>query len=66
MYPQIAEGGVHTADPYLPAVMHLHSCEYSATNYFGNEGSDVDFYVYCALHVAIPKYGEGVRARKKK
>jgi hypothetical protein len=45
----------------VPAIAHLHSCEYSATGYFGNEGSEIDLYVYGALHVAIPPYGEGVR-----
>jgi len=59
MYP---EGRVHAADPDLPALAHLHACEYSATGYFGNEGSDIDLYVYGALHVAIPPYGEGTRA----
>jgi hypothetical protein len=62
MYPEIAEGRAHAVDPDLPALMHLHACEYSATGYFGNEGSDVDFYIYCALHVPIPPYGEGIRA----
>jgi hypothetical protein len=58
MYP----GGTSAKDPDLPAIAHLHSCEYSATGYFGNEGSDIDLYVYGALHVAIPPYGEGARA----
>jgi hypothetical protein len=62
MYPGTAEGQAPAADPELPALAHLHSCEYSATGYFGNEGSDIDLYVYGALHVAIPPYGEGVRA----
>jgi hypothetical protein len=62
MYPQIAEGRPHVADPDLPALAHLHACEYSATGYFGNEGSEIDLYIYCALHVAIPPYGEGTRA----
>lgn len=65
MYPKIAEGRAHTVDPDLPALMHLHTCEYSATGYFGNEGSDTDLYIYCALHVAIPPYGEGARAVTK-
>jgi hypothetical protein len=30
--------------------------------YFGSEGSDMDLYIYCAVHVAIPRYGEGARA----
>ena len=54
--------GVSATDPDLPAIAHLHSCEYSATGYFGNEGSDIDLYVYGALHVAIPPYDEGARA----
>jgi len=62
MYPEIAEGRGHAVNPDLPALMHLHACEYSATGYFGNEGSDIDLYIYCALHVAIPRYGEGARA----
>jgi hypothetical protein len=65
MYPEIAEGRPHAADPDLPALMHLHACEYSATGYFGNEGSDIDLYVYGALHVAIPPYGKGARAVTK-
>ncbi len=59
LYP---EGRGHATDPDLPAIAHLHSCEYSATGYFGNEGGDIDLYVYGALHVAIPPYGEGTRA----
>ena len=62
MYPEIAEGRAQAVDPDLPALMHLHECEYSATGYFGNEGSEIDLYIYCALHVAIPPYGEGARA----
>src|SRR5438132_14175566 len=62
MYPEIAVGRVQPADPDLPALVHLHACEYSATGYFGNEGSDIDLYVYGALHLAIPPYGEGTRA----
>jgi hypothetical protein len=65
MYPEIAEGRPHVADPDLPALMHLHACEYSATGYFGNEGSDIDLYVYGALHAAIPPYGKGARAVNK-
>jgi hypothetical protein len=61
MYPEIAEGRARAVDPDLPVLMHLHACEYSATGYFGNEGSDIDLYIYCALHVPIPPYGEGVR-----
>jgi hypothetical protein len=46
----------------LPAAGRLHSCEYCEWGYFGNEASDVDFYIYAALHVHIPKLGEGPRA----
>jgi hypothetical protein len=62
MYPEIAEGWAHAVDPDLPALMYLHACEYSATGYLGSEGSDMDLYIYCAVHVAIPRYGEGARA----
>ena len=65
MYPEIAEGRAHAVDPDLPALMHLHACEYSATGYFGNEGSEIDLYIYCALHVAIPPYGKRARAVTK-
>lgn len=41
------ERSAHTVDPDLAALMHLHACEYSATGYFGNKGSDTDFYIYC-------------------
>ena len=60
--PTIYPRGASATDPDLPAIAHLHSCEYSATGYFGNEGSDIDLYVYGALHVEIPPYGEGTRA----
>src|SRR5437867_3896125 len=62
MYPGANEGRAQAVDPDLPALSHLHACEYSATGYFGNEGSDIDLYTYCALHLAIPPYGEGARA----
>jgi hypothetical protein len=65
MYPGAAAGRAQTQDPELPALAHLHACEYSATGYFGNEGSEVDFYIYGALHVAIPPYGEGSRVAGK-
>lgn len=64
MYPHGDEGRT-PADPELPAILHLHGCEYSATGYFGNEGGYTDFYVYGALHVTIPPYGEGTRAETK-
>jgi len=65
MYPEIAEGRTPAANPDLPAVAYLHGCEYSATSYFGNEGGYTDLYIYGALHVAIPPYGEGARAVTK-
>jgi hypothetical protein len=61
MYPGAAADRAQTQDPELPALAHLHECEYSATGYFGNEGSEVDFYIYGALHVEIPPYGAGPR-----
>lgn len=65
MYPNLAEGRAPVADPDVPALAHFHSCEYSATGYFGNEGSYVDFYVYGALHVDIPPLGEAARTTAK-
>lgn len=62
MYPRISEDGNREPDPDLPALAHLHECEYSATGYFGNEGSDIDLYTYGALHVAIPTYDERTNA----
>lgn len=49
----------------LPAAARLHSCEYSDTGYFGNEGSEIDLYAYAALHIEIPPLGQGPRAREK-
>jgi hypothetical protein len=60
MYPETAEGRAHAADPDLPALMHLRACEYSSTGYFGNEGSDIDLYVYGALHVASRRMAKGL------
>lgn len=66
MYPQLTDGGrAPAADPDVPALAHFHSCEYSATGYFGNEGSYVDFYVYGALHLDIPPHGTATRATAK-
>lgn len=48
-------------NPDLPALEYLHACNYSATGYFGNEAGDTEFYVYAALHVVIPPFGEGAR-----
>ena len=30
--------------------------------FFSATDSDIDLYIYCAVHVAIPRYGEGARA----
>jgi hypothetical protein len=60
MYPR----GASATDPDLPAIVHLHSCEYSATGYLGNEGGDIDLYLYGALHVEIPPSGEGARVAR--
>jgi hypothetical protein len=62
LYPGASSGRVASPDPDLPAIAHMHSCEYSATGYFGNEGSDIDLYVYAALHVTIPPQGHEARA----
>lgn len=61
MYPGASGGQPASPDPDLPAIAHLHECEYSATGYFGNEGSETDFYIYGALHVEFPPYGASPR-----
>lgn len=48
-------------DSDLPAAAHLHSCDYCPWGYFGNESSEVDLYVFAALHIQIPKFGRGLR-----
>jgi hypothetical protein len=54
-----------TRDPELPAAAQLHSADYCPWGYFGNESSEVDFYTFAALHVEIPKLGQGPRATAK-
>jgi hypothetical protein len=59
----VALRGVDTGtDSELPVAGHLHSCEYCEWGYFGNEASDVDFYIYAALHVRVPELGVDPRA----
>jgi hypothetical protein len=48
-------------DSELAAAAHLHTCEYCAWGYFGNESSEIDLYTYAALHFEIPALGEGPR-----
>jgi hypothetical protein len=50
------------SDPELPAAARLHSCEYSPWGYFGNESSEIDLYIFAALHIEVPKFGQGLRA----
>jgi hypothetical protein len=52
-------------DAELPAAAYLHSCDYCPWGYFGNESSEVDLYTFAALHIAIPRFGQGPRAPKK-
>lgn len=47
--------------PNSPAANRMHSCEYCEWGYFGNEASDVDFYIYAALHIRIPPLGGRAR-----
>jgi hypothetical protein len=51
-----------TRDPELPASALLHSCDYCPWGNFGNESSEVDLYTFAALHIEIPKFGQGLRA----
>lgn len=53
------------SDSELPGAARLHSCEYSATGYFGNEGGYVEFYTYAALHIKIPPFGKKPRTGNK-
>ncbi len=52
-------------DPELPAAARLHSCDYCPWGYFGNESSEVDFYTFAALHIEVPKFGQGPRTLTK-
>jgi hypothetical protein len=53
-------------DSELPAADHFHSCDYYPWGNFGNESSEVDLYTFAALHIEIPKFGQGVRASAKR
>ena len=66
VYGRDDNGRERPENPDLPALEYLHGCEYSSTGYFGNEAGDVDFYVYAALLVTIPPFGEGARGEEKK
>ncbi len=50
--------------PGLPALELVAAAEYSSTGYFGNEGGDTEFYIYAALHVAIPPASARVAAAR--
>jgi hypothetical protein len=52
-------------DPDLPAASLLHRCDYCPWGYFGNESSEVDLYTFAALHIEIPKFGQGPRSATK-
>jgi hypothetical protein len=52
-------------DPELPAADRFHSCDYCPWGNFGNESSEVDLYTFAALHIEIPKFGQGLRAATK-
>jgi len=58
----VGENSKSVTSSELPTAAHLHSCEYCEWGNFGNEASEVDFYIYAALHVQFPKLGEGRRA----
>lgn len=53
LYKEGQHGGPIFED--VPALEYLYECEYSNTGYFGNEGGPVDFYLYAALHVTVPR-----------
>jgi hypothetical protein len=45
-------------DAELPAAARLHHADYCPWGYFGNESSEVDFYIFAALHIEVPPAGE--------
>jgi hypothetical protein len=47
-------GALRTAHDAVPATEQLGELEYSATDYFGNEGGDAAFYVSAALLIDVP------------
>lgn len=51
-------------DAELPAAARLHHADYCPWGYFGNESSEVDFYVFAALHIEMPPFADGPRAAK--
>ncbi len=51
------------ADSLAPAAALLHQCDYCPWGYFGNESSEVDLYTFAALHITIPAFGKGIRAK---
>jgi hypothetical protein len=53
-------------NPELPAAERLHSCDYCPWGNFGKESSEVDLYTFAALHIEIPKFGQGLRAAAKR
>ena len=57
----MSETALENPAPDLPAIRQIHACEYSDTGYFGNEGSETEFYVYAALQIAVPPLGKGAR-----
>ncbi len=49
----------------LPVAQRLHSCEYCEWGYFGNEASEVDFYIYAALHLMVPSLSARQKSTKR-
>lgn len=57
----MSEKDTENQQPDEPALRQIHACEYSNTGYFGNEGSDTEFYVYAALQITVPPLGDAAR-----
>lgn len=47
-----------SADAESPAAARFHHADYCPWGYFGNESSEMDFYVFAALHIEIPPASE--------
>jgi hypothetical protein len=52
-------------DRQLPSAAQFHHCDYCPWGYFGNESSEVDLYTFAALHIEVPRLGQGPRAATK-
>jgi hypothetical protein len=62
--PWVSRYGEHADGRPEPAVQLLGQTEYSATDYFGNEASDVSFYAAAAILFDVPPMSGGKRVAR--